>query len=153
MQYLLDTGILLRLVNRQAVAHAEIRHAVRVLKRQGHVTVTTFQNLSEFWNVCTRPASARGGLDLTLDETRRRLGTILRITTLLPDTADAFGRWRELVVRHAVRGVQVHDAKLVAMMGVYGVSHLLTLNPSDFKRYPGISALTPDLVIGSPTGS
>ena len=57
MRYLLDTGILVRLVNRQAAAHAQIRQAIRQLKRDGHTTVTSFQNLSEFWNVCTRPAS------------------------------------------------------------------------------------------------
>ena len=67
MRYLLDTGVLLRLVNRAAAEHPEVRAAVRVLKAQGHVTVTSFQNLSEFWNVCTRAETARGGLGLTLD--------------------------------------------------------------------------------------
>lgn len=62
MQYLLDTGILLRLVNPQAAEHSEIRHAVQELKRLGHSAVCTFQNRAEFWNVCTRPVTARGGL-------------------------------------------------------------------------------------------
>jgi len=39
-------------------------------------------------------------------------------------------------------GVQVHDAKLVASMTVYSVTHLLTFNVDDFKRYSGITAIT-----------
>jgi hypothetical protein len=47
-------------------------------------------------------------------------------------------------------GVQVHDARLVALMEVHGVTHLLTLNAADFARYPGVTALTPAAVIASP---
>jgi predicted nucleic acid-binding protein len=31
-------------------------------------------------------------------------------------------------------GVQVHDARIVAVMNVHGVTHLLTLNGGDFSR-------------------
>ena len=147
MRYLLDTGILLRMVNREAAMHDQIRRAVRHLKANEHVVVTTFQNISEFWNVCTRPVEARGGLGLTLDETRRRLRTIERITAVLPDSVETYARWRGLVLAHAVKGTQVHDAKLVAMMLVHQLTHLLTLNPGDFTRYPGITALTPEQAI------
>ena len=51
--------------------------------------------------------------------------------------------WRRLVVRHAVTGVKVHDARLVAAMLVHGVSNILTLNDRDFARYAGISAVNP----------
>lgn len=147
MRYLLDTGILLRLVNREAAAHPEIRNAVRTLKSQGHVTVTTFQNLCEFWNVCTRPETSRGGLGLSLDETPRRLRTLLRINALMPDSPDTFAIWQKIVVDQGVKGVQVHDAKLAALMTLHGVTHLLTLNQSDFLRYPGITAIMPQHVI------
>jgi hypothetical protein len=55
MPCLLDTGILLRVVNRQDALHEVTRLAVRMLKIRGDETVTTLQNISEFWNVCTRP--------------------------------------------------------------------------------------------------
>lgn len=48
-----------------------------------------------------------------------------------------------LVVAHAVSGVQVHGARLAAAMRVHGVTHLLTLNTSDFERYPGHRGCTP----------
>jgi predicted nucleic acid-binding protein len=151
MQYLLDTGILLRLVNRQAVMHDQIRTAVRTLKTQGHITVSAFQNRSEFWNVCTRPATARGGFGLTVQETERRLRTVERITSLLPDAPEVYSLWKDLVVTHAVGGVQVHDAKLVALMMFYGVRHILTLNTGDFSRYGQIVPVSPDEVVGAHT--
>jgi len=49
------------------------------------------------------------------------------------------------VVSFGVSGVQVHDARLVAAMTVHGVTHILTLNPTDFARYTtvGIVAVDP----------
>src|SRR5437763_5969575 len=125
MSHLLDTGILLRLLNREADLHPVIRQAVRTLKDQRQECVCTLQNLCEFWNVCTRPETARGGLGLTFDETYRRLRTIERITTVLPDLPSVLDLWKGLVVRHKVQGVQVHDTRLVALMDAYGVTHLL----------------------------
>jgi hypothetical protein len=39
--------------------------------------------------------------------------------------------------------VQVHDARLVALMQVHGITHILTLNGADFARYPGIVPIDP----------
>ena len=85
MRYLLDTGILLRLVNRADALHLPVRAAVRELKRQRHTFVTGAQNVAEFWNVCTRPASARGGLGLSVPETSRRLRILERGVDILSD--------------------------------------------------------------------
>jgi predicted nucleic acid-binding protein len=149
MRYLLDTGILLRLLNREAILHSLIRQAIRKLKDEHHECVTALQNLCEFWNVCTRPETARGGLGLTFEETYRRLHTIERIAMVLPDLPSTLDRWKELVVQYKVQGVQVHDTRLVALMDAYQVSRLLTLNPSDFQRFTHIAAVTPEDVLAS----
>jgi len=62
---------------------------------------------------------------------------------LLPDSEAAYHEWRRLVVAHSVAGVQVHDARLAAAMKVHAVTHLLTLNIGDFKRYPHVTAVHP----------
>src|SRR5580765_7027108 len=100
MRYLLASGILLRLLNREADLHLVIRQAVRKLKDQHNECVCTLQNLCEFWNVCTRPETARGGLGLTFDETHRRLRTIERITTVIPDVPSVLDHWKKLVVQY-----------------------------------------------------
>ncbi len=151
MQYLLDTGILLRVVNRDDPLHADVRRAVRRLKDGGHVLVTTPQNMSAFWNVSTRPASARGGLGLSVDECHRRLRLVERVAAVLPEVQGVYEQWKRLVVAHAVLGVQVHDARMVATMAVHGLSNLLTLNKSDFARYTGVTAVTPvDVLSATP---
>ena len=151
MHYLLDTGILLRVIHREDSRHAVVRSAVRLLKSQGHSVVTTPQNLAEFWNVCTRPASARGGFGLTVEEALGRLRLVERLVSLLPDSPDAYAEWRDLIIAHRVLGVQVHDARLVAMMKCHGVAHMLTLNKADFARYPGMTAIDPaDLLSATP---
>jgi len=68
---------------------------------------------------------------------------------VLPDSPAAYPLWRQLVVRHGVQGVQAHDARLVAWMHVHGITHVVTLNAADFARYPGITAWTPQDLLGT----
>ena len=138
-----DTNILLRLLDRADPQHAAIRQALRALRVRGDVSVTAPQNIAEFWNVCTRPAAARGGLGHTVQETDRRVRLLERLFRVLPDSPAVYPLWRQLVVQHGVQGVQVHDARLAAWMQAHGISHLLTLNAADFARYPGITAWSP----------
>ena len=58
MLVLVDSGILLRLVERGDPQYAAIRGAVRALRSRGDTLVTAAQNAAEFWNVCTRPKRA-----------------------------------------------------------------------------------------------
>jgi predicted nucleic acid-binding protein len=113
MNVLVDTGVLLRLLDRADLQHADIRSALRRLKGRGDTLVTAAQNLAEFWNVCTRPASARGGYGLAVPEVERRLRLVERLFPILMDTPSTYGLWRNLVVTYTVQGVQVHDARLV----------------------------------------
>ena len=143
MPYLVDTNVLLRVRHRTAPEYPLIRSTLRTLFSRSEPLYFTSQNLVEFWNVSTRPATARGGFGLSVVETHRRARLIERLFTLLPDTPDIHAEWRRLVVNHSVSGVQVHDARLAAAMNVYGLSNLLTLNTADFARFPGITAVHP----------
>jgi predicted nucleic acid-binding protein len=150
MLILVDSGILLWLVERGDPQHAAIRGAVRALRRRGDTLVTAAQNAAEFWNVCTRPAAARGGYSLSIADADRRLHVIERLFHVLPDSPDSYKIWRGLLVAHAVKGVQVHDARLVALMRAYGISHILTLNANDFARYAGIVPIEPSSLQSPP---
>ena len=56
--------------------------------------------------------------------------------------------WRRLVVAYQVRGVKVHDARLVAVLRTYRIRHLLTLNEEDFERYAEVVVVRPESILG-----
>ena len=116
MDVLADFGILLRLLEPTDPLYTIIDQAVRLLHARGDRIVIATQNVAEFWNVWTRPASARGGYGLSIAETDRRLTIIEAVFAVLSEPPSAYRLWRSLVTTHAVQGKQVHDARLVALM-------------------------------------
>jgi predicted nucleic acid-binding protein len=142
VNYLADTNILLRLVELHSPHHAEAENAVDKLLQNGDTLFLTLQNISEFWNVCTRPLD-KNGLGFSISQTDAELSKIEQVFEILPDTEDVYRNWRELVVNHSVSGAQVHDAKIVAAMKAHSIQNLLTFNAKDFKRYTEIKAIEP----------
>ena len=66
--------------------------------------------------------------------------------TFLPDNEEVYSIWRRLVTDNNVSGVQVHDARLAAIMQAYGLTNIQTLNQPDFLRYANIQAVHPSQV-------
>src|SRR6266849_2646921 len=144
--YLADTNILLRFLLRNDPAYPAIRQAVRTLKTRGEQIITTPQNMAEFWNVCTRPTTVRGGLGLSAEATEMRLRLLERHFPVLPDSPSYYERWKALVLAHKIIGVNVHDARLVAAMLIHGVTHILTANVKDSARYAAVTAVAPNQI-------
>lgn len=88
--YLLDTNIFLRLAEKNSLARPLILDAIRKIRLQNKTICYTSQILAEFWNVCTRPVSARGGFGLTIEKTERKANLIQKHFELLPDTPATF---------------------------------------------------------------
>jgi predicted nucleic acid-binding protein len=128
--------------------HQIIHAALDALKRQGIEFHFSIQNIAEFWNVCTRPME-RNGYGLTIAETNFLLEFIESTMTFLPDNEQVYVIWRRLVLSNGVRGVQVHDARLVAIMQAHGLTRILTLNQPDFQRYSEIQAVHPSQVLAA----
>jgi predicted nucleic acid-binding protein len=120
-------------------------NAIATLQGRGEQLHIVPQNLIEFWNVYTRPLE-RNGLGHTAAEAEAEVNRLKAFFSLLPDTSEIYQEWERLVVVYAVRGVNVHDAKLVAAMLVHGLTHVLTFNISDFARYSEITAVHPTTV-------
>ena len=132
MKYLLDTNILLRLVELTHPHHKEASEALKKLKIQNAEFYIFLQNISEFWNVCTRPKD-KNGLGFSIAETDLQLKKFERFFSFLPDTTEVYKNWRELVVKHSVSGIQVHDAKIAAAMKAHNIENLLTFNAKNWK--------------------
>ena len=77
----------------------------------------------------------------------REVSNIEGLLTLLPDIPAIYTAWKVIVRDHKVQGIQVYDARLVALMSVYAIVGILTFNDADFKRYRNITAIHPSSAI------
>jgi len=144
MSILVDTKVLLRRIQPDHTHHVLAIDSVARLLATGEQVYFTLQNISEFWNVMTRPIAANG-LGFSPAFALGEVGKIERVLTLLPDSPAGYGEWKRLVSLHAVRGAKVHDVRLVALMTVHGIRRILTFNTGDFARFE-IEAIHPSAV-------
>ena len=143
MDTLVDTGVLLRWFDTDDPEHPAIRDGLRRLRQNGDHLFVTAQNVAEFWNVSTRPASARGGYGLSPQVTARRVEFIERQTAVLTETRHSYRFWSRLVTSYSVRGVAVHDARIVSIMLAHRIRRIATLNGRDFVRYSEVAVASP----------
>lgn len=144
MSHLIDTNILLRLQQSDNAQGALAIQATERLRQQGELLSVARQNLIEFRNTASRPLD-KNGLGLTPADADLELDLLERDFNTLPENDQVYDVWRQLIAVKGVSGKQVHDARLVAFMLVYGVTHILTFNGADFRRF---ESLPPDLGTG-----
>lgn len=141
MLVLVDTNVLLRVVEPSHVQHVQAVRALRTNRQAGHELCLVPQNHYEFWVVATRPL-AQNGLSMTTADAEGQLQKLgPPLFRLLRDERAIYAPWRELVGKLRIEGKQAHDARLVAAMKRHDVTHLLTYNLADFRRYPDIQLL------------
>ncbi len=141
--YLLDTNIILRTVQTAAPNHTAAVEAIATILNNSDNIFITPQILIEFWAVATRPVEANGlGWSPALVE--EEIEQLRQQFPMLDDTPDVFLNWLQLVKQQTVQGKKVHDTRLVAVMQTYDVTHLLTFNVDDFRRYATITLVNPN---------
>ncbi len=148
MIWLIDTNILLRLVEIAGSQHLKAKNAIDKLLAQDYLLCILLQNISEFWNVVARPLD-KNGLGFSIAQADVELTKIEQVFDILPDTKEVYRNWRELVVNYSISGVKVHDAKIVAAMKAHNIENLLTFNAKDFKRYTEIKAFAPKNILAT----
>jgi len=87
---------------------------------------------------------------MTPGRAAEELNRIEALFPLLDDVPPIYRHWRTLVEREGVIGRQVHDARLAAVMLAHAVTHILTFNTDDFRRFPEIVPVDPREVDGAP---
>ncbi|WP_017305478.1 type II toxin-antitoxin system VapC family toxin [Spirulina subsalsa] len=142
MLFLVDTNILLRSADSDHPMYEDAINSVSILKRQKNQLYIMPQNLIEFWNVCTRPKE-KNGLGYSISETQEEIKKVKAFFILLSDHPNIYSEWERLVRTYQVKGVNVHDARLVAAMLVHNLTHILTFNSDDFSRFSEIIVVNP----------
>jgi predicted nucleic acid-binding protein len=137
MAYLADTNIVIRRVVTGDPQYPIISASLTLLDQQGEMVYITAQNLVEFQALATRPITANGW-GMTTAQASAEARKIEAIFPLLPETPAIYPLWRNLIDTYNVIGRQVYDARLAAVMLAHGISHILTLDPTGFRRYGAI---------------
>jgi predicted nucleic acid-binding protein len=145
MSVLVDTNVLLRQTQPNHEHHDAAIESVARLLAGGETLYFTPQNISEFWNVLTRPV-ANNGLGFSVSQAFAELEKVEDTLTLLPDSPATYAEWKRLVIKYGVMGTKVHDTRLVAAMNVHGIGRILSFNDADFRRYDEIEVLHPTTV-------
>ena len=140
MRYLLDTNVILRSRDARHFACVEVVDRARTPLCEA---VLCPQVLIEYWVVATRP-QAVNGLGLTPTVVEGQIEDLIAALPCLSEPSDVFNRWRDLVRQYDVKGLPAHDTRLVAVMNAHSISGLITLKPTDFRRYASINCLTPE---------
>lgn len=141
MRCLLDANVLLRLTQPEHVHHRLAAEAVEAIGVRGRCVIVP-QALYEFWSVATRPVEFNG-LGFKPNDVDQRIRAFVDLFDLLRDERAIYEQWLELVQTHDVKGHRAHDTRYVAAMKRHGLTHILTFNEKDFRRYPDITVLNP----------
>ena len=146
MTFLVDTSVLVRLANTADALYPLATTAIVELHRRGEILLIAAQNLIEFRSAATRPKPANG-LGLSVTESEAKAAEFEAEFGLVPETPAIFPAWKALVSVASVVGKRVHDARLVAVCHVHGVTHLLTFNASHFS---GLAPIAPGVIVVEP---
>jgi predicted nucleic acid-binding protein len=147
MRVLIDTNILARIAHKDHPHTAIAKASLQQLWGDGHEVRVVPQVLYEYWSVATRPVE-ENGLGFSAEVADADVTSFKRVFSVLRDERGILEPWQEIVLKGEVIGKQAHDARLVAAMQRHGLTHLLTFNASDFRRYPGIDILDPESLAG-----
>ncbi len=147
-RYLLDTNVVLRFCNPSDVQHSLATDAVSLLLARGDECFLAPQVIVEFWVVATRPIDVNG-LGWNVEQTRNIIDELCNYFPLLEESSQIFPNWLDLVTANKVMGKRTHDARIVAAMLAYRITHILTLNPKDFTFTSSIIIVRPQELIAS----
>jgi predicted nucleic acid-binding protein len=89
VNYLVDTNILLRLIESRSPHHAEAKNAVDKLLKNGDTLFLTLQNISEFWKVCMHTKD-KNGLGFSITKTDVEFSTVEKVFDLLLGTMEVY---------------------------------------------------------------
>lgn len=146
MVCVLDTNILLRSAQPNHPMYRDAVDAVDALILRGETVVLVPQVIVEFWASSTRPI-ANNGLGFTPSEAETEIRRVEGVFKTLQETPAIFQKWKELVVKYGVSGLETHDTRIVAAMLTLGIARILTFNEKDFVRFKEITISTPRSVL------
>jgi predicted nucleic acid-binding protein len=143
VNYGLDTGFLVAFELPEHPAHTATRSRITALVSHGDRLSLAPQVLAEFIHVVTDPR--RFTQPLSIDDARKlalQWWSAAEVDHAFPNTAatQQFLDWHRV---HSLGRKRLLDTLLAATYHETGVTHILTLNPTDFDILGGITSVVP----------
>lgn len=130
---IVDTNVLVYSTASGNPWHQQARQWLAALQSKGHRLCVTTQILREYLVVLTRGSVF--GKSFSVDQVLAHIQTLLPSLTVFDEPLASADLLRTLVQRYQVRGKNIHDANIVAVMLTHGVRRLATYNQADFQRF------------------
>lgn len=139
---LLDTNILVYSRDEASPFFASTVKALKNIIINGAQPCIHRQVLREYVSVTTKPSPR--GLGSNIGRALQDVEEFEAFYLVLPEPDGAWSSWKQLLREHGVTGLRIHDAYIVAVMMVYGISSILTFNIEVFADFPAIKPVTPE---------
>lgn len=136
-----DTNVLVYATRTRVAQNAAAVAALAAMEADQRPVWISRQVMCEYAATMTLP-TPEGRIFSALEVARdlERLGGSFLVAD---ETSEVTRKLRSLLVKHDVKGRQVHDANIVATMLANQVARLLTFNVADFRRFEPLIALEP----------
>lgn len=128
-----DTNILLRAMIPVMDHHAEAEALLQSMWERNTELWVSRQVIREYLVQATHPNSFKPAL--TIEQVMVQMEIITTLFQIADENSAVTAQLLILLKTHPTRGKQVHDANLVAVMQVYEIDTILTLNVEDLKRF------------------
>jgi len=136
-----DTNFWVAKIVKDHVFHERAEAKLNDLVAQEELLCISAQIIRELISVCTLGRNLSRAL--TRDELQQQTEALIAQTVFLGESEASTRKLIELGSRYQVIGKQIHDANIVATMLTHGVTHLVSFNPDDFKRFTEIEVIVP----------
>ena len=136
-----DTNILIRATITSAPLHAQARTNLDELAESGAELWISPQVIREYMSNVTREQSYSQAIPMAqVLEQIQRFRTSFRVAE---ETTAVLDQMLALAAAVPLRGKQVHDVNIVAVMLAYQIPQLLTHNTADFKQFSNLIRIIP----------
>lgn len=142
---LLDTNVLVYALDASSPHHAASRAILDLAQSPDAGLCVTPQTMAEFFSLVTNPR--RVASPQTPEDALSAIESIVALPglQLLQAPQDVVTRWIELCRIHPVKGAEIYDVQLIAVMLANGVQRICTFNKADFDPFSQITVEMPTI--------
>ncbi len=137
----LDTNVLVYASIRTSPLHEVARSKLVQYRKTGAQLWLSQQILREYLATVTRPQLFTPPVDL--QEAIQDIRLFQRQFQVADSTSRVTGHLLALLESVQAAGKQIHDANIVATMQAYEITHLVTNNVDDFRRFSHLITILP----------